>query len=167
MSASAQRSALALLLGLAAAFAGACGVSNPTSGIDSRVGQARDAQAIASLQQALITANVARTDDTGSEGGALAAGPAQRDSTNSYTGAVPIEPGRIQVIGGSRDPLLLVSYSEQLGGAPGYVAAWQGGSTTRWYAGTQPPAYVATVPTGPGWTAAAPVGTIPASVPAQ
>jgi len=167
MPAFARKLLLPVLLVLAAVLS-ACGVGNPTSGITSRVGQARDAQAVASLQQALITASVATTDGTGSEGAALATELQQRDSTNSYSGAPPTEPGRIQVIGGGADPLLLVSYAEQDGGAPGYVAAWQSGATTRWYAGMQPPAYVGVEPTGPGWSQAAPTAApIPASNPAQ
>jgi hypothetical protein len=146
-----------------ALLAPACGVSNPTSGISSRVGQARNAQAVSSLQQALVTASVAASEAAGSEGAALAAELQSRDSTNSYTAELPTEPNRIQVVGGGGAPVLLVSYAEGDRGQPGYVAAWQSGASTLWYAGPQPPGYVTTAPTGPGWSATAPTATGPDS----
>src|SRR4051812_30902214 len=137
-----------LLLCSAALLASSCGIGNPTTGVTSRVGQARNAQAVASLQQALITDSVVASDGSGGQGAALAAELQSRDPTNSYTAALPTEPSRIQVVGGGGGALLLVSYSEGDGGQPGYVAAWKGGATTRWYAGAQPPAYVTSVPAG-------------------
>jgi hypothetical protein len=147
----------------AALLMGSCGVENPTGGITSRVGQARNAQAVSSLQQALITASVVASDGASAQGPALAAELQARDSTNSYTAELPTEPGRIQVIGGGGGPLLLVSYSEGDAGQPGYVAAWQSGATTRWYAGQQPPSYVAAAPSGAGWSASAPTAASPSS----
>jgi hypothetical protein len=158
----ARRGALAALL-LAAVSLSACGVNNPTEGITSRVGQARNAQAVSSLQQALIAASVAASDSAGSQGAELAAELQSRDPTNSYTAEPPTEPGRIQVVGGGGAPILLVSFAEGDGGQPGYVAAWQSGGTTRWYSGAQPPGYVSSVPSGPGWSSAAPTSAGPSS----
>jgi len=146
-----------------ALFASSCGVSNPTTGITSRVGQARNAQAVTSLQAALIAASTAASDGSGDQGAQLAADLQSRDPTNSYTAELPNEPGRIQVIGGGGGPLMLVSFAEGDNGQPGYVAAWQSGGTTRWYAGAQPPAYAAAVPAGAGWAASAPTAVSPTS----
>src|SRR5215213_3192559 len=157
------RQALPALLCAATLVVSACGVENPTGGITSRVGQARNAQAVASLQQALITASVAGTDRSASQGAALAAELQARDSTNSYTAELPNEPGRIQVVGGGGAPLLLVSYAEGDNGEPGYVGAWQSGSSTRWYAGRQAPAYMAAEPAGEGWSTSAPTAASPSS----
>jgi hypothetical protein len=163
MQAFAQRGFLALLFCGVSLLASSCGgVENPTDGITSRVGQARNAQAVSSLQQALITASVAATDGSASQGAELAAELQSRDSTNSYTAELPTEPGRIQVVGGGA-ALLLVSYAGGDGGQPGYVAAWQSGATTRWYAGQQPPAYATAVPAGTGWSASAPTSASPSS----
>ncbi len=156
MSASVRKALPAVLLCAAALLTPSCGVENPTEGITSRVGQARNAQAVSSLQQALITASVVASDGSAGQGAALAAELQARDTTNSYTAELPTEPSRIQVIGGGGGPLLLVSYAEGDGGQPGYVAAWQSGATTRWYSGAQPPAYVSAVPAGTGWSASAP-----------
>jgi hypothetical protein len=158
-----RKAVSAVVLCTAAVLASACGVENPTGGITSRVGQARNAQAVSSLQQALITASVVASDASAGQGAALAAELQARDTTNSYTAELPTEPSRIQVIGGGGGPLLLVSYAEGDGGQPGYVAAWQSGATTRWYSGAQPPAYVSGVPAGTGWSATAPTAVSPSS----
>jgi hypothetical protein len=159
----ASRALPAALLGFAALLLSSCGVDNPTEGITSRVGQARNAQAVSSLQQALVTASVAASDGAAAQGAQLAAELQSRDSTNSYTAELPTEPNRIQVVGGGGGALLLVSYSEGENGEPGYVAAWQSGTTTRWYAGAQPPAYVTAAPAGAGWSASAPTATSPST----
>ena len=153
------RAVLAALLCAAALAASACGVGNPTEGITSREGQARNAQAVSSLQQALITAGTVGVDGGASGGGSLAAELQSRDPNNAYGSQPPTGPGAIQVLGGEGSPLLLVAYSAGDGGAPGYVAAWQGGGTTRWYAGSVPPAYSSSEPAGTGWSANAPTAT--------
>src|SRR5688500_14770812 len=163
MPALAHRGLPALLLGFAAVLLSSCGVENPTEGLTSRVGQARNAQAVSSLQQALVTASVAASDGAGAQGAQLAAELQARDSTNSYTAELPTEPGRIQVVGGGGGALLLISYSEGEEGGPGYVAAWQSGTTTRWYTGVQPPAYVTAAPAGAGWSTFAPTATSPST----
>jgi hypothetical protein len=159
----ARKPVFVFLLCSAALLASSCGVEDPTDGITSRVGQARNAQAVSSLQQALITASVVASDGSAGQGAALAAELQARDTTNSYTAELPTEPSRIQVVGGGGGPLLLVSYAEGDGGQPGYVAAWQSGTTTRWYSGAQPPAYVSAVPAGTGWSASAPTAVSPSS----
>ena len=129
----------ALLLCSAALLASSCGVGNPTTGITSREGQARNAQAVTSLQQALITASTVATDGSGGQGAQLASELQARDPNNVYSAALPTRPGSIQVIGGGGGPLLLVGYSQGDGGRPGYVGAWQSGGTTRWYSGSSRP----------------------------
>jgi len=159
----ARKPVLVLLFCSAALLASSCGVGNPTTGITSREGQARNAQAVTSLQQALITASTVATDGSGGQGAQLASELQARDPNNVYSAALPTQPGNIQVIGGGGGPLLLVGYSQGDGGRPGYVGAWQSGGTTRWYSGSQPPAYVAAVPSSAGWSASAPTAASPSS----
>jgi hypothetical protein len=159
MSAFVRTGVLALALGAIALTAASCGVGNPTTGITSRVGQAQSARAVSSLQQALITAKVAGSDGAGSAGAALAAELQARDPNNTYAAALPTAPGQVQVVGGGGGPVLLVTYSEGDGGQPGYVAAWQDGTTTRWFLGPQAPAYSSSEPIAAGWSQNAPTAT--------
>lgn len=52
--------------------------------------------------------------------------------------------------------LVGINSAPSSGRDPYYVAAWQGGGSTMYYVGHQPPAYTASPPAGPGWSASLP-----------
>ncbi len=84
----------------------------------------------------------------------MAAALQAKDPTNRYTTAMPTDTGIVQVVGGSGGPVMLVSMSASpsAGRAPNYVAGWQGGGTTMYYVGREPPAYSPSAPAGAGWS---------------
>jgi hypothetical protein len=134
-----------------AAFSRGCGRSDETlDPLLSRVDQGRDAQALSSLQQALITATLVRT-----ESGSFGAGPddlAQRlqakDPSKRFATTPSTGPEQIQVLGGGATPAMLVVQST----SRNYLAVWSDGNATAYYRGTQPPALVTQLPVGGGWS---------------
>jgi hypothetical protein len=150
------------VLGLLLAFAGAiagCGGSDPAEGLISNIDKARTARTLTSLQQGLITAQVASADSAGGSAPALAAALQQRDPSNRYTTAPPTDVGIVQVVGGGGGPVMLVGISAPPSSPrpPYYLAAWESGGTTVYYIGRQPPAYSVSPPAGAGWSTSPPV----------
>jgi hypothetical protein len=143
--------AIAVLALLLAALVSGCGKSDETlDPLTSRVDQSRDAQALSSLQQALVIASLVRT-----ESGSYGSGPddlAQRlqarDPSKRFATAPSGGPEQIQVQGGGAAPAMLVVQST----SKNYLAVWSDGSTTAYYRGIQPPALPAQRPAGGGWS---------------
>jgi hypothetical protein len=116
----------------------------------SRVDQGRDVQALSSLQQAMITATLVRT-----QSGSYGTGPddfAQKlqasDSSHRFGTAPSTSPDQIQVLGGGTAPAMLVTQST----SKNYLAVWSDGNVTEYYRGAQPPALPAQRPAGGGWS---------------
>lgn len=142
---------LALALSVVAVGLAACG-EDPLEPVISQADRARDARALSSVQQALVTAALVRTETVGTYGSGtndLIARMRSRDPTKQYTAGASTGPDVIQVVGGGSAPLMLVAYSK----APAYLAAWQeGGAGTVYYRGEQPPQYTRQAPAGAGWS---------------
>jgi hypothetical protein len=149
--------AAGLVLALAGGAAG-CGGSDPAEGLISNIDKARTARTLTSLQQGLITAQVAGSDSAGGSAPALAAALQQRDPSNRYTTAPPTDVGIVQVEGGGGGPVMLVGITDvpSAGRPPYYLAAWESAGTTMYYIGRQPPAYTPAPPSGAGWSATPP-----------
>ena len=149
--------ALGLTLTVMAAAAG-CGAGDPTEGLISNLDKARAARTLTSLQQGLITAQVASADSAGGGAAGLAAALQQRDPSNRYTTAPPTDVGIVQVEGGGGGPVLLVGITDvpSAGRPPYYLAAWENAGTTMYYIGRQPPAYTPSQPSGAGWSTTPP-----------
>jgi hypothetical protein len=139
--------------GLVLVLAG-CGESDPTEGLVSNVDKARNAASLAGLQTGLVTVALVEAAAPGGTAQDIAAGLQAKDPTNRYTTSPPTAAGIIQVLGGGGSPVMLVSInsSPSSGREPYFVAAWQGGGTTMYYAGHQPPAYSPGAPAGAGWS---------------
>jgi hypothetical protein len=145
-----------LLAGVALAVGG-CGEAN--EGVDALardVGNARDAQALSSLQQALTAAALVRAE----AGGTYGTGPADlvrrlhtRDPSKDFTTGLSGGPEQVQVVGGGADPLMLVARSP----SGRYLAIWDnGGGATLYYEGDQPPTFTSQQPAAAGWSATPP-----------
>jgi hypothetical protein len=116
----------------------------------SRVDQSRDVQALSSLQQALITATLVRTESGGYGAGPddLAAMLQAKDSSKRFGTAPSTGPDQVQVVGGGTAPAMLVVQSA----SHNYLAVWSDGSATAYYRAAQPPAFVTQRPAGGGWS---------------
>jgi hypothetical protein len=137
---------------VAAAIVAGCGGGgeDPAEPLAAGAAQARDIQAFASLQQALVAANLVRAEAGGSFGanaGDLARRLKERDASKQFVTTASTGPEVIQVLGGGTGPAMLVVLSP----SNAYVAAWTDGSQTGFYRGEQPPAFSATQPEGAGW----------------
>jgi hypothetical protein len=156
-----QRLAALCAVGLAlapAAVTAGCGGSDPAEGLISNIDKARTARTLTSLQQGLITAQVAGSDSAGGSAPALAAALQQRDPSNRYTTAPPTDVGIVQVEGGGGGPVMLVGISAPPSAPrpPYYLAVWESAGTTLYYIGRQPPGYSPSPPGGAGWSATPP-----------
>jgi len=130
-----------------------CGGGDAGKGFGDAVDKARAAQALSSLQTGLVTLALLQADSGGAAAQDVVAALAAKDPTNRYTTDPPGETGVVQVVGGAGGPVMLVALGQApaQGQRPSYVAAWQGGGTTKYYAGAVPPAYTAEPPAGAGW----------------
>ena len=136
-----------------ATAASGCAAQDHTEGLAEGVDKARAAQTISSLQTALVTVALVQAESAGAAPADLAAALQAKDPSNRYVTTVPPNTGVVQVVGGGGGPLLLVAMSDPgSDGRPAqYVGVWQAAGTTRYYAGTAPPTYTTSPPTGPGW----------------
>lgn len=141
-----------LMVVMAAALAG-CGGGDAGKGFGDAVDKARAAQALSSLQTGLVTLALMQVDSGGAPAQDVVAALSAKDPTNRYSTAPPGETGVVQVVGGSGGPVMLVTLGQAAsdGRPASYVAAWQGGGTTKYYAGTAPPGYTTEPPVGAGW----------------
>jgi hypothetical protein len=117
----------------------------------SKVDLARDAQAITSLQQALVTAALVRSESEGSYGTGstdLAQRLQARDGSKRFATTPSGGPDQIQVLGGGPLPMMLVVRSA----SENYLALWDDGNRTLDYRGIQAPQLVTQRPTGGGWS---------------
>jgi hypothetical protein len=146
--------AVALVVALAlASVATGCG-GDPAKGLAGDVGKARDAQALSSIEQALVAAGLIRAESGGSYGSGsadLAQKLQARDGSKQYTTAPSTGPEQIQVLAGG-PVLVLVARSP----SNAYLAVWQSGGETLYYKGEQPPPFSGQKPAGPGWSTAPP-----------
>jgi hypothetical protein len=136
---------------LLAGVAIGCGQSDKTlDPLLSRVDQARDAQALSSLQQALAVAALVKSE-SGSYGAGsddLAQRLQSRDPSKRFATSPSTGPEQIQVLGGGSAPAMLVVQSV----SRNYLAVWSDGSATAYYRGVQPPAPMTQRPVGGGWS---------------
>jgi hypothetical protein len=137
---------------------GACGSDDPAEGLLSNIDKARSAKSLSSLQTGLVTLGLVQSEVPGAAPSSVAAALQAKDPTNRYTTAAPTDAGIVQVVGGGGGAVMLVAVNSGPSDSrePVYLAAWQGGGTTMYYAGPQPPAYTSSVPSGAGWSAAPP-----------
>ena len=149
-------SACLIAAALALALPG-CG-EDPAEGLANNVDKARTAATIAALQTSLVTAATVQADAPAGTAENLAPALQAKDPTNRYTTATPTDAGIVQVAGGGGGAVMLVAVDSAPGSGGGsqYVAAWQGSGATMYYVGSDPPAYSASPPTGPGWSATLP-----------
>lgn len=140
-----------LAIALVAALAG-CG-GDAGKGFGDAVDKARAAQALSSLQTGLVTLALIQAGSGGAAAPDVVAALAAKDPTNRYTTDPPGETGVVQVVGGAGGPVMLVALGQAPddGQAASYVAAWQGGGTTKYYAGAAMPAFTSEPPAGAGW----------------
>jgi hypothetical protein len=144
---------IAMLAALAAAvLAGACGKSEEV--VDPLLGkaaEARAAQAMTSLQQALTAAALVRTEAGGTFGSGaedLAQRLQARDPSKRYSTAPSAGSDQIQVLGGGGAALLVARANTD-----SFVAVWDdGGGSPMYYHGAQPPPFSAQRPAGGGWS---------------
>ena len=146
----ARRIAFALaLVTLVSGCGGSDDIVDPLLG---KVDEARDAQALSSLQQAQTAAALVRTESGGTFGtGAedLAQRLQARDPSKRFTTGPSNGPEQIQVLGGGGAALLVARGQSQ-----SYVAVWDDGNgSPMYYHGAQPPEFSAQRPAGGGWTA--------------
>jgi hypothetical protein len=117
-----------------------------------KVDLARDAQAISSLQQALVAAALVRTESGGSYGSGpedLAQRLQARDPSKRFGLAPSTRPEEMQVLGGGAGPAMLVVRSA----SNAYLAVWDdGGGATLYYRGLAPPQFTSERPRGEGWS---------------
>jgi hypothetical protein len=152
-----------LAVAAAAAIAGslaACGNDRPAEGLISNVDRARTAATLTSLQQGLVTAQTVSAESGGAGSApALVTALQQRDPSNRYTTAPPTDAGIVQVVGGAGGPVMLVGISAPPASPrpPYYMAAWEGGGSTLYYLGRQPPVYSTSAPGGDGWSSTPPL----------
>ena len=150
------RGSVAIALAVAAlALAGCGGAEGGVDALAGDVAQARDAQAMTTLQTALTAAASVRAESGGNYGSGsddLAQRLQARDPSKRFTTTPSTGPEQIQVLGGGAGPLMLVvrSPSER------YLAAWDDGSATLYYRGDPPPQFTGQRPAGPGWTSTPP-----------
>jgi hypothetical protein len=132
-----------------------CGEQKPAEGLISNVDKARNAASIAGLETSLVTVALVKAASPEDTAGSLVAALQAKDPTNRYTTAAPTAPGIVQVVGGGAGPVMLVAINSDpsSGREPYFVAAWQGGGSTMYYVGHEPPAYAVVPPAGPGWSA--------------
>ena len=137
---------------------GGCGNGDAAEGLVSNVDKARNAASLAALQTGLVTVALLQADSPGGTAQDIAARLQAKDPTNRYTTAAPTGAGITQVVGGGGGPIMLVSLNSAPsdGREPYFVAAWQGGGATMYYAGREAPAYSASAPAGTGWSATLP-----------
>ena len=153
----ARRAACIAAAGLALVL-GACGNDDPAEGLLSNIDKARSAKSLSAIQTGLVTLGLVQSEAPGAAPSAVAAALQAKDPTNRYTTAVPTDAGTVQVVGGGGAVMLVaVNSASSDSREPLYLAAWQGGGTTMYYAGAQPPAYVSSVPSGAGWSATPPL----------
>jgi hypothetical protein len=146
---------MAILLALAVAFAAllsGCGQSDEVvDPLLSKAGQARDARALSSLQQALTFAALVRSESGGSYGSGaedLAQKLQAKDPSKKFSTAPSGGPEQIQVLGGGGAAMLVASSESK-----SYLAVWDDGSgTPMYYRGAQPPPFSAQRPSGGGWS---------------
>jgi hypothetical protein len=142
---------VAAAIALALVAAGCGNAENTLDPLLSRVNQARDAQALASLQQAIIAATLVKTETGGSYGTGpddLAVRLQAKDPTKRFATSPSTGPDQIQVMGGGATPAVLIAQSN----SKNYVAVWSDGNGTAYYRGVQPPALVVQHPAGNGWS---------------
>jgi len=152
-----MRTALWLVTaGLMLALTG-CGGDDPAEGLVGNVDKARTAASIAGLQTSLVTAASVQADSPSATADNLVVALQAKDPSSRYTTAPPGAAGVVQVAGGGGGPVMLVTInSGPSSQQPSYVATWQGGGSTMYYIGGQPPAYSPTAPSAPGWSASLP-----------
>lgn len=127
-----------------------CGGEDAVEPLLSKVDLARDAQALSSLQQSMVTAALVRSETGGSYGAGpddLAARLQARDGSRRFATTPSGGPDQIQVLGGGASMMLVVrSVSDN------YVAVWDDGSGTLYYRGPQAPQLTTQRPSGGGWS---------------
>ena len=134
-------------------LAGGCGsTQNTLDPLLSKVDRARDAQAISSLQQALTSAALVRSETGGGYGSGpedLAQRLQARDPSKRFSTAPSTAPEQIQVLGGGAQPVILVVRSV----STLYLAAYLDTSgTTLYYRGLEAPQLTNGPPSGTGWS---------------
>jgi hypothetical protein len=112
----------------------------------------RDAQAFSSLEQAIVTVALVRSEAGGSAGTGpadLAARLQGRNPSVRFAATPSGGPEEVQVVGGGPQPVMLVAKSQ----SGSHLAVWDnGGGATLYYRGEQPPAYTVQAPGGAGWS---------------
>jgi hypothetical protein len=144
--------AVAVLAALTAVLAAGCGSSDKVvDPLLSKASEARDAQAMTGLQQALTAAALVRTESGGTFGSGaedLAQRLQARDPSKRFSIAPSTGSDQVQVLGGG-GAALLVARSQ----SDAFVAVWDDGNgTPMYYHGAQPPPFSAQRPAGGGWT---------------
>ena len=139
-------------IALIALAAGCGGADDTVDPLLSKVDQARDAQALSTLQQSLVAAALVRTESGGNYGNGpedLAQRLQARDPSKRFSVAPSTRPEEVQVLGGGPEPAMLVARST----SEAYLAVWDdGGGATLYYRGVQPPQFTTQRPTGEGWS---------------
>jgi hypothetical protein len=143
---------LAAAAALLVLFAGCGNTEHTLDPLLSKVDRARDAQAISSLQQALTSAALVRSETGGGYGSGpddLARQLQARDPSKRFSTAPSAAPEQVQVLGGGAQPVMLVVRSV----SNAYLAVYLDGTgATLYYRGLQPPRVTNGPPTGAGWT---------------
>ena len=146
---------MALVLVVVVAFAAllsGCGKSeDAVDPLLDKAGQARDAKAFSSLQQALTVAALVKAESGGSYGSGaedLAQKLQAKDPSKRFSTAPSGGPEQIQVLGGG-GAAMLVATSE----SKSYLGVWDNGNgTPMYYRGAQPPPFSPQRPSGGGWS---------------
>ena len=145
------RPVLATAALLCLVVAGCGNTENTFEPLLSKVGRAQDVQALSSLEQALASASLVRTESGGSYGRSsddLAVMLQERDRSHRYVVAPSVSPDQIQVAGGGPSAMLVVRSTSN-----NYLAVWLDGSgTIEYYRGLSSPQYVEARPSGGGWS---------------
>jgi hypothetical protein len=143
---------LALALAVVALVSGCGGSDDIVDPLLGKVDQARDAQALSSLQQAETAAALVRTESGGTFGtGAedFAQRLQARDPSKRFTTGPSNGPEQVQVLSGGGVAMLVAR-----GQSGSYVGVWDdGGGSPMYYHGAQAPAFTAQRPAGGGWSA--------------
>jgi hypothetical protein len=142
---------IALAVALVAFGSGCGGSDDIVDPLLGKVDQARDAQALTSLQQAETAAALVRTESGGSFGTSaedFAQRLQARDPSKRFTTGPSNGPEQIQVLSGGGVAMLVAR-----GQSASYVGVWDdGGGSPTYYHGVQPPAFTAQRPAGAGWS---------------
>jgi uncharacterized protein YodC (DUF2158 family) len=138
---------LAVTLALGASGCG--GTEHVVDPLLSKVDLARDAQALSSIQQTLVTAALVRSEsgEYGSNTADFAQMLQAKDPSHQFSTGPTTTPDQIQVLEGGPAMMLMVKSVSN-----NYIALWDDGAGTLYYRGTQPPAVTAQRPTSAGWS---------------